>query len=686
EMRKRNGEGIYHWYESNSRPVKNDAGEVEHVVTVARNITERKEVEETLRKHDRFLEITRETMVDGLMVINEKGIVLSINKACANIFGYSEKEIVGNNVNMLMNRHDNKHHDGHIAHHLKTGEAKIIGIGPREITGKKKDGSEVALELAVNSHEEEGSETIFVASLRDITQRKDAEATFLELQEKLRLITENANDIISLRDSSGKMIYLSPSFERQLKYDPKDYMEEAAWKTVMHPDDRETFMKDWKKTVFEKGLPYTSEHRLKTAEGDYLWFESQSRPVKNEAGEVTACVSISRNISEQRKMQEQLRQAKKMEAIGQLTGGVAHEFNNILTTILGSLRIFEAIEMDEETRECLKYTIEASKKGAMLTEQLLKFSRKEKLAPETLNLNDFFRDINPMLEITVGKNIAYKFQPARKNIFIHVDRHELEDALLGLFNNAKEATERAGGTVKVEVSPAEITKGSRDNNNVLPGDYCLITVSDTGSGMSEDVLEKALDPFFTTKAVGEGAGLGLSSVYGFIQQSKGFLKIDSKPGLGTSVHMYFPVVKEKPKTEPADAAKPQKEKSSSATILFVESDDKKILLATKALGPIAGAVLTARSLAEASKIIKGQLDISLLITQMTMDGEDAGPELVREFRSKFKKGRILLVASHPDKAQALIKKSSRIGDVLASPYSLSSLIIKTDNLLKTLTL
>lgn len=636
-----------------------------------------------LKDLDQYRRTVLDTMVDGLVVINEKGIVLNINKAGAEMFGYSEEEIIGNNVNMLMNPYDNKHHGGYLSKYLKTGKAKIIGRGPREITGRRKDGTEIALELAVNSHKEEGGGTIFVGSLRDITKRKETEATFSELQSRLQMITDNTTDIIALRDSTGKMVYLSPSFERQLKYDPKDYMEQAAWKTVMHPDDREIFMKDWKKTVFEKGLPYTSEHRLKTAEGDYLWFESQSRPVKNEAGEVIACVSISRNISEQREMQEQLRQAKKMEAIGQLTGGVAHEFNNLLTTILGSLRIFETLEMDEETRECLKYTIEASKRGAALTGHLLKFSRKEKLAPETLNPNDLFKEINPMLEITVGKNIAYKFQPARENIYIHVDRNELEDALLSLCNNAKEATQQAGGSVKVVVTHVKITKGSKVNNNVPPGEYCLISVSDTGSGMSEDVLEKALDPFFTTKAVGEGAGLGLSSVYGFIQQSKGFLKINSKPGLGTSVHMYFPVVKGQPKTKPADAAKPQKEKVSATTILFVEGDKKKTLLATKALRPLAGAVLTAWSLVEASKIIKGQPDISLLITQMIMDGEDTGPELVQEFRSKFKKGRILLVASHPDKARALIKKSCRMGDVLTSPYSLSSLIIKTDNLLRT---
>ncbi|MEE8206156.1 MAG: PAS domain S-box protein, partial [Nitrospinaceae bacterium] len=523
---------------------------------------------------------------------------------------------------------------------------------------------------------------VYVAIIDDITEKKAAAAALLELQEKLRLITENATDIIFLRDSTGKMVYLSPSFERQLKYDPKDYMEEAAWKTVIHPDDRETFMKEWKKTVFEKGLSYISTNRLKTAEGDYLWFESESRPVKNKAGEVIACVSISRNISEQRKMEEQLRQAKKMEAVDQLTGGVAHEFNNILTTILGSLRIFETMEMDEDTRECLNHTIEASKRGAVLTGHLLKFSRKEKLAPETLNPNDLFKDINPMLEITVGKNIAYKFQPARENIHIHVDRHELEDVLLGLCTNAREATEQTGGSVKVEVSHAKITKGPKANNNIPPGTYCVITVSDTGAGMSEDVLEKALDPFFTTKAVGEGAGLGLSSVYGFIQQSKGHLIIDSKPGLGTSVHMYFPLVKVKPKTKPVKTSGRQKEKTSPATILFVDSDDKQILLATKALRPLAGTVLTARTLVEASKIIKDQPDISLLITQMTINGEETGQELVRKFRSKFKKGGILLVAGHPDKAQVLIKKSSLIGDVLTSPYSLSSLIIKTDNLLK----
>ncbi|MCH8172249.1 MAG: PAS domain-containing protein, partial [Proteobacteria bacterium] len=252
---------------------------------------------------DNFQRIINDTMVDGLVVIDEKGIVLSINKACTDIFGYSEKEVVGNNVNMLMNRRDKKHHDGYLSKYLKTGKAKIIGLGPKEVTGRRKDGSAVALELVINSHKEEGGETIFVGSLRDITKRKEAEAAIEELQKTLKLVADNTPDVITLRGADGKLLYISPSAERELKYKKEDFIGTLNWQDIIHPDDREGYLSLWKQRVLVEGKPLTAEMRMRNGEGIYHWYESNSRPVKNDAGEVEHVVTVARNITERKEVE-----------------------------------------------------------------------------------------------------------------------------------------------------------------------------------------------------------------------------------------------------------------------------------------------------------------------------------------------------------------------------------------------
>ncbi|MCH8347063.1 MAG: PAS domain-containing protein, partial [Proteobacteria bacterium] len=252
---------------------------------------------------DNFQRIINDTMVDGLVVIDEKGIVLNINKAGAEMFGYSEEEIIGNNVNMLMNPYDNKHHGGYLSKYLKTGKGKIIGIGPREVAGRRKDGTEIALELAVNSHKEEGGGIIFVGSLRDITKRKETEAALLELQEKLHLITENTTDIIILRDANGKLRYISSSAERELKYKKEDFIGTLGWQDIIHPDDRDTYVSLWKQRVLVEGKLLTAEMRMRDGEGIYHWYESDSRPVKNDAGKVEHVVTVVRNITERKEVE-----------------------------------------------------------------------------------------------------------------------------------------------------------------------------------------------------------------------------------------------------------------------------------------------------------------------------------------------------------------------------------------------
>jgi CheY-like chemotaxis protein len=334
--------------------------------------------------------------------------------------------------------------------------------------------------------------------------------------------------------------------------------------------------------------------------------------------------------------EDRLRQAQKMEVVGQLAGGVAHDFNNLLAIIQGNLELVrERVGHDGEIRDMVDDALKAAGRGATLTQQLLAYSRRQPLAPKRLALDRLISGLTGMLRRMLGETIEVRTEVARNLREVRVDPNQLESALMNLAVNARDAMPD-GGTITIEATNAVLDEGYASSHaEVAPGDYVMIAVTDTGRGMSREIAARALEPFFTTKPVGQGTGLGLSMVFGFVKQSRGHLKIYSEPGHGTTVKLYLaaeasPGADDAPVVEVAPAASAGKEE----IILVVEDDASVRKLALRMLAGLGYRAWEAEDAAAALRILEGPERIDLLLTDVVLPGAMGGTALARLARER----------------------------------------------------
>ena len=358
------------------------------------------------------------------------------------------------------------------------------------------------------------------------------------------------------------------------------------------------------------------------------WVEARSE-IDSITGE-RVLVGVCQDITEREHEAAQLRQAQKMEAVGQLTGGLAHDFNNLLAIIVGNLDLLEEDpQLDSDARESLEAALSAAWRGAELTRQLLAFSRRQTLTPQVIDLNSLISDMASLWRRTLGEAIDVRLGLNDGLWATMADQAQVESALLNLVINARDAMP-GGGTLTVESGNMSVDEGGwfeGEEDTIPAGDYVVITVSDTGSGMPPDVISRAFEPFFTTKNVGEGSGLGLSMILGFAQQSGGTVRIYSEVGRGTSVRLFLPRAKEsfeEAVVEPAGAEIPF---GTNETVLLVEDNDGVLRVAARMLKELKYSVVTARDGPEALNILEGDTHLDLLFTDIVMPGGIDGFEL-----------------------------------------------------------
>jgi nitrogen-specific signal transduction histidine kinase/CheY-like chemotaxis protein len=351
---------------------------------------------------------------------------------------------------------------------------------------------------------------------------------------------------------------------------------------------------------------------------------------------------VTRDLTERRLVEEKLRQSQKMDALGQLTSGVAHDFNNLLTVITGNLEILgrllagsRAAQPAPRATRAIAAALEGARRAATLTQRLLAFSRQQALQPKTIDPNQLVHRLADLLRRTLGERVSIHTTLAPDVGRIHADPAELENALLNLAVNARDAMPD-GGTVTIEtanvVDGDPSAEGWRDGNDAP---HVLIAVSDSGVGMDRETLARAFDPFFTTKEPGRGTGLGLSQVYGFVEQSGGHVLIDSQPREGTTVRIYLPRLPEdaielEPDLEPPDTG----EARGTETILVVEDDDAVRAYSTQVLRELGYRVLEAPNASAALEILDRQADVHLLFTDIGLPGAMNGRQLSDEARRR----------------------------------------------------
>jgi PAS domain S-box-containing protein len=452
--------------------------------------------------------------------------------------------------------------------------------------------------------------------------------TELQFQQLVAGISDYA---IYMLDRDGIVTSWNPGAERIKGYTANEIIG-RHFSIFYSEDDRANGMPERVlKTAVEAGK-YEAEAWRVRKDGTRFWANVLVDAIRDSAGNVIGFAKITRDMTEHRAMQEQLHQAQKMEAVGQLTGGVAHDFNNLLTVILGNLETLQrGSELDGPRRHrAVEQATHAARRAAALTGKLLAFARRQPLDPKATDVNRMVAGMTDLIRRTLPESIAIETVLGAGLWRVEIDPHQLENALLNLAVNARDAMPE-GGSLMIETSNTQIDAAyAARHTDVRKGEYVMICITDTGTGMTKDTMAKAFDPFFTTKPVGQGTGLGLSQVFGFVKQSGGHLKLYSEIGHGTTVRIYLPrsLAELDPRdNETRDEPRQQVLRGASETILVVEDDPDVRLFSVETLRELGFTVLEASDGPTALRTLEQHREVKLLFTDVGLPGLN-GRELV----------------------------------------------------------
>jgi len=655
--------------EYRSQPVFR-GGEIIGAVVSFADITGRKHAEEAMRNsEERFRSIFEQTSV-GMAIFNPEGRYLAVNRAFRDMLGYTEEELLRLKYDDITFEDDLKA-SRERNRRVRAGKLDQFEVEKRYV---RKDGRLIWVALSGSTIRNADGVPIFnIRQVQDITERKQAVEAVRESEARLRAVIDNSPTAICLRGVDGRYLLFNREFEKRHGIS----LDAAAGKhaeEVSSPEiARIIAMND--ETVLDTGMPCEYEVEFPDPHNVVRTGFTNKFPIFGSPGEIVGIGSICADMTDHKQMEEKLRHAQKLEAVGQLTGGVAHDFNNILAVILTNLEFLEEdLAADESHREIISEAIRAVHRGAKLTERLLAFSRKQPLNPKPLDLVGVLSDMVEMLRRTLGETIAVRTAFPGDLYPVFVDRNQFENAVLNLAVNARDAMKR-GGRLEILCTNRKIVRRASGRINEMPsGQYVCVEIRDNGEGMAPEVIERAFEPFFTTKKTGEGSGLGLSMVYGFANQSGGAVTISSEVGKGTSVKLFLPAIPpdRKASAPDADAAGdpgiadlPR----GSETILVVEDDADVGSSAQRTLSSLGYQVFCASDGVGALEVLRRNRGIDLLFSDIIMPGGIDGRELAEQARELLPRLKIVLTSGYAAGKLNLIELDAAGIGFVPKPYT-----------------
>lgn len=615
-----------------------------HLVDMAARLIERKWADETFRESvERFKKYFELGLIGMAISSPDKGCIEVNDKLCE-MLGYERSEL------LQMTWVDITHPDDLKAdlanfNRVMSGEADGYSMYKRYI---RKNGQVIHATLEVKClRRADGSVDHFVALVQDITERKRVEQELIESEERYRDLVENARDIIYTHDLEGNYTSVNKAGEQLTGYTREESLKMNLAQTVApeyHDRARQMIAN---KLAGEKETIYDLEIIKK--DGNRIALEVNTRLITKNGAPI-GIQGIARDITEREQLEEQLRQAQKMEAVGRLAGGIAHDFNNMLTAIAGysELAIMQ-LQAQDPLRECIEEIKKASDRAASLTRQLLAFSRKQVLQPKVLDLNSVVKEMEKMIRRLIGEDIHLRTMLSPDLGSIKADPGQIEQVVLNLAVNGRDAMPK-GGRLIIETSNVYLdNKYAARHIAVKPGPYALLAVSDTGIGINEEEQKHIFEPFFTTKEIGKGTGLGLSTVYGIVKQSGGNIWVYSEVGLGTTFKIYLPRV-----DEGAEVYKPGVEQEEalqgSETILVAEDEEVVRRLVREVLKSYGYKVLEAGNGGAAFLICERYKEpIQMLLTDVIMP-EMGGRELADRLAQLRPGIKVLYMSGYTDDA------------------------------------
>ncbi len=620
-------------------------------------ITDRKRAGEALRaSEDRYRDLVQYSN-DLICTHDLKGNILSSNPAGTRISGYSQDELLSMNLRDILAPQVRDQFENYLA------EIQAKGIASGSMLVQTKSGEKRILEYENSMRTRDNTPAIVRGTARDVTERKQAERETLREKAFSEAMLDSLPGIFYLFDQTGQMRRWNRALEAVSGYSA----EEIA---AMRPFD---FFQGEDRTLIEEAFGEVFEKGTANAEAALVSKDGRRTPhylvgVRLAVDGVPCCIGTGTDLTARKHLEEQLQQAQKMEAVGRLAGGVAHDFNNILMAIQmnGSLLAGGLVPPDR-LQEKARDILASADRGAALTRQLLAFGRKQVLEPKALDLNDLLRGISSLIRGIIPENISVTATLCNSVGLVKADPHQLELVIINLVNNACDAMPN-GGQLIIETSNVDASGHSAATGRILPpGRFVMVAVSDTGIGMDPATQARIFEPFFTTRRNGGGTGLGLAMAYGTVKQSGGYIFVYSARDQGTTFNIFLPIVDAERKAV-ATAAEPNSIRGRGETILLVEDEDLLRKSTAEFLSAYGYVVLEARSGAEALQLAMSRpSDIAAVVTDMIMPGID-GREVVGILRQLRPQLRAVLMSGYTER-KAVEEKEAASFTFLQKPFT-----------------
>ncbi|WP_285018779.1 response regulator [Novosphingobium sp. fls2-241-R2A-195] len=544
-------------------------------------------------------------------------------------------------------------------------------------------------------YEADGSIGGVMCTCIDNSARIALEADVAASNKRFRTAMEAMHGVLWTNSADGRMLGEQPAWAALTGQCLEEY-QDYGWAQAVHPDDREPTIVAWNAAVAAKAM-FVHEHRVRRHDGEWRTFAIRGLPVLDEGDTIIEWVGVHSDITHQRAAEETLRelnatlearviaeiderrqaevklaQAQKMETVGKLTGGVAHDFNNLLQVISGNLQLLaKDVSGNERAEARLTNALAGVTRGSKLASQLLAFGRRQALEPKVVNVSRFVRGMDDMLRRAIGEGIELETIVGGGLWNTYIDPVQVENAILNLAINSRDAMD-GQGRLTIEVGNAHLdTEYALTHDEVTPGQYVMLAVSDTGTGMSREIIDKVFEPFFSTKGEGKGSGLGLSMVYGFVKQSGGHIKIYSEPGEGTTIKLYLPRSMESEDIEVQVDNGPIV--GGTETVLVVEDDEEVRATVVEMLTDLGYRVLKAPDAGAALIVIESGVPIDLLFTDVVMPGTLKSPELARKARERLPCIAVLFTSGYTENSIVHGGKLDAGVELLSKPYTREAL-------------
>lgn len=599
---------------------------------------------------DRFETLVQSITDYAIFMLDPAGHVRSWNAGAQRIKGYEADEIIGEHFSRFYTAEDRARDIPRLALETARREGRFETEGWRLC----KDGTRFWANVVIDPIRDPSGELIGFAKItRDLTERRAADEELRRSEERFRLLVQSVTDYaIYMLDPEGRISSWNAGAERFKGYTAADILGQH-FSTFYTEEDRGRGMPDVALETARRDGRFESEGWRLRKDGSRFWASAVIDAIRNDSGALIGFAKVTRDLTEKRAIEEQLRQAQKMEAVGQLTGGLAHDFNNLLTGISGSLEMMQIRIAQGRTADFDRYFMAAQgavKRAAALTHRLLAFSRRQTLDPKPTNVNALLNALEELVRRTMGPAITVEVVGASGLWPTLVDANQLENAVLNLCINARDAMPE-GGRLTIETSNKWLDERAARQQDLPVGQYVAVCVTDTGTGMAPEVVAKAFDPFFTTKPLGEGTGLGLSMVYGFTRQSGGQVRIYSEVGQGTTMCLYLPRHDEEVAPDAAPLSYGSAEPLGDGEVVLVIDDEPTVrMLVAEVLAESGYAVIEAADGPAGLRILESSSRIDLLITDVGLPGGMNGRQVADAARVHRPELKILFITGYAENA------------------------------------